>query len=93
MYYLPPTKINSLYGYRTPASMKTQERWDFAQRYSTLQMLKGSIALIVVSLVGWVIPAGTAAKVSVGIVLIVLMVLYLFISTERAIKKRFNEMF
>jgi uncharacterized membrane protein len=30
----PPKKINSLYGYRTPNSMKSQENWDFANRYS-----------------------------------------------------------
>ncbi|MDF2591463.1 MAG: sdpI/YhfL family protein [Clostridia bacterium] len=27
----PPRKVNSLYGYRTENSMKTQETWDYAQ--------------------------------------------------------------
>jgi uncharacterized membrane protein len=30
----PPKKINGLYGYRTTRSRKSQEAWDFAQRYS-----------------------------------------------------------
>ncbi len=34
----PPKKINSLYGYRTKNSMKSQQHWDFAQRYSSIKM-------------------------------------------------------
>ena len=30
----PPKKINHLYGYRTPRSMRSQEAWDFANRFS-----------------------------------------------------------
>lgn len=30
----PPKKINYFYGYRTPSSMRTQERWEYAQHYS-----------------------------------------------------------
>ena len=29
----PPSRINSLYGYRTARSMKSQAAWDFAHRY------------------------------------------------------------
>ncbi|QOI97015.1 MAG: SdpI family protein [Flammeovirgaceae bacterium] len=38
----PPKKINHWYGYRTPRSMRSQEAWDFANRYS-------SYALVIVS--------------------------------------------
>ena len=31
----PPKEINSLYGYRTEKSMKSQEAWDFAQIFSS----------------------------------------------------------
>ena len=34
----PPKKINGLYGYRTTRSCKSQEAWDFAQRYSAKLM-------------------------------------------------------
>jgi len=30
----PPKKINSIYGYRTSRSMKNEETWEFAHRYS-----------------------------------------------------------
>ena len=31
----PPKKINYFYGYRTKASMKSQESWNFAQNYTS----------------------------------------------------------
>lgn len=32
---LPPQKINSTYGYRTRSSMKNQDTWNEAQKYSS----------------------------------------------------------
>ena len=44
----PPKKINEFYGYRTTRSRKSQEAWDFAQRYSAkLMTMFGFAALIV----------------------------------------------
>ena len=44
----PPKKINEFYGYRTTRSCKSQEAWDFAQRYSAkLMTIFGLTALIV----------------------------------------------
>ena len=44
----PPKKINEFYGYRTTRSRKSQEAWDFAQRYSAkLLTIFGFAALIV----------------------------------------------
>lgn len=40
MYKKPPKKINGLYGYRTSTSMKTQQTWDFAQKYAAKVMVK-----------------------------------------------------
>ncbi|MBE6623987.1 MAG: SdpI family protein [Ruminococcaceae bacterium] len=30
---MPPKEINSFYGYRTKASMKSKDAWDFAHKY------------------------------------------------------------
>lgn len=43
----PPKKINSLYGYRMPSSMKSQERWDEANRFSAIYIIKVGTILIV----------------------------------------------
>lgn len=42
----PPKVINSVYGYRTSFSMKTQETWDEAQRYSALSFIFCGAALL-----------------------------------------------
>lgn len=46
-----PKKINSLYGYRTPLSMKNQANWDEGNRYSAKLMLKMGIILVVIGLI------------------------------------------
>lgn len=35
----PPHKINYIYGYRTKFSMKNQDTWDEAQRYSSNSLI------------------------------------------------------
>ena len=48
----PPKKINEFYGYRTTRSRKSQEAWDFAQKYSAKMMtVLGLVALIVAAVV------------------------------------------
>lgn len=46
-----PKKINSLYGYRTPLSMKNQQNWDEGNRYSAQLMLKLGVILLLTGLV------------------------------------------
>ena len=46
---IPPKKINYLYGYRTPRSMKNIENWNFANHYSATFMLVSMPVLFVVS--------------------------------------------
>jgi uncharacterized membrane protein len=91
-YWFPPKKINPLYGYRTSSSMKSQERWDFAQRYSTMQMIKGALVMVVISLLGYFVPVSPDVKFWVGIALLAAMVAYLFKGTEKAIKEKFGTM-
>jgi uncharacterized membrane protein len=85
----PPKKINYLYGYRTTASMKNQQVWDFAQHYSGIKMCQGGLALIVVSFVNLFLELSEAFQVTFGLSLVILSCIYLFFSTERAIRKNF----
>ena len=91
MYYYPPKKINDLYGYRTGSSMKSQERWDFAQHFCAVQAMKVSVVMILLSLLFYFIPVDTAIKQFLGVFLLLLGVAYLLYSTEKAIKQRFNK--
>ncbi|GAB2974641.1 hypothetical protein GCM10027049_06180 [Mucilaginibacter puniceus] len=47
----PPKKINYLYGYRTELSMKNQQTWDEANRFSARLMVKIGGVLIALGLI------------------------------------------
>ena len=90
MYKFPPKNINYLYGYRTGTSMKSQERWDFAQRYSALQMVRGGAVLTIAGLLMAVLSFNMGIILAAGMVLLFAVTGYLFYSTERAIKQNFK---
>jgi hypothetical protein len=46
----PPKSINSIYGYRTKASMRNPEVWKFAQEVSSKKMKRDGLYLIVLGL-------------------------------------------
>jgi uncharacterized membrane protein len=86
----PPKKINYLYGYRTTASMKNQEVWDFAQRYSGIKMIQAGLFLMLISFVNVFLNfKDEFLSVVFGMVFIIAAVIYLFVSTEKAIRKNF----
>jgi len=89
----PPKKINDFYGYRTTASMKNQEVWDFAQRYSGIRMIEVGLFLMLISFVNVFLKLDVNEgflQIAVGITFILVGVIYLFFSTEKAIKKNFS---
>lgn len=86
----PPKKINDFYGYRTPASMKNQEVWDFAQQYSGIKMIQVGLFLMLISFINLFLNLKEGFwQIVVGIAFIIVAVIYLFLSTEKAIKKNF----
>jgi len=91
VYLFPPKKINIFYGYRTAASMKSQERWDFAQKYGARQLAIGGVLMVLVSFTGKIVAVHEASQTVTGILITLAAVAYIFITTERAIKNRFNQ--
>jgi len=89
MYVFPPKKINALYGYRTSSSMKSEERWHFAQRFSTLKMAQGSVFLLLSSFLGLLITIEGKLLLVPGILFPLLVVFYILFSTEAALKNKF----
>jgi len=86
----PPQKINSLYGYRTPRSMKNQENWTEANRYSAILLIRSSILmLLLASLAPFFIQNETIAWIS-AIILVIIVALNLIIMTEYHLKKMFG---
>ncbi len=92
----PPKKINALYGYRTERSMKNEDTWQFANKYSGALIWKiGWIALAVAAVLSialWRFGKGAMSIVNLllttaqcGVLLAVIPV------TERALKDAFDD--
>lgn len=82
----PPKKINSLYGYRTPRSMKNIDNWQFAQRLSA-QLIIGGLGLLLTGIIGLLLNIEEAHINMMGFVMMIIVVIVLFFKTESAIKK------
>ncbi|MDD3772465.1 MAG: SdpI family protein [Weeksellaceae bacterium] len=87
----PPKKINYLYGYRTRSSMKSQERWDFAQNYSSKELINLGFFLTLMSFIGKFIEADENTQITAGLILTVLTCIVLFVRVENAIKDKFGK--
>lgn len=84
MYKFPPKKINFFYGYRTMNSMKSQERWNFSQKFSAKELIKIGLLLLPVSFFGLTdIPEGFINGI------VVLAVFLPILTTEIALRKNF----
>ncbi|WP_435577458.1 SdpI family protein [Gilvibacter sp.] len=85
----PPKKINSLYGYRTNKSMKSQEAWDFANRYSSGLMLRITLYCFVLPFMCYLFyPDFNILVTLVGHSTLLLLIL---VFTERELKARFDQ--
>ena len=83
----PPKTINHLYGYRTKRSMKNQESWDFAQKYSAQEMVQAGFYLLAVSIIGWFIKLPEMVTYPLGIGIIVVLMILMFVRTEKVLKE------
>ena len=89
-FQFPPKKINSLYGYRTSSSMKSQERWDFAQKFSAKELMKLGGFLAASSLLVLITNFNNSISLIIGLCLMISMVIILFFRVESAIKTKFR---
>lgn len=92
----PPGEINGGYGYRTSRSMRNQETWTFAQRYSGRFWVRAGRPTLAVSLVWMVLLFGSELNTmaNFGLLLTALqMVPFLAVipATERALKRNFDD--
>jgi len=92
----PPKKINSVYGYRTRRSMRSQDTWDFAHYYFGKLWLLCGLVSFPVSLVPMCLVLGKSEQVISVTGLIVLglqtlLMLVTIILTEFALKKNFDD--
>lgn len=89
LYFFPPKKINGLYGYRTAASMKSQENWDFAQIYAAQKAILSGIFLSLVGILVGFVSMSENLQLVIGLSMLISSCIYLFVSTEKALKEKF----
>jgi uncharacterized membrane protein len=82
----PPKKINSLYGYRTSRSMKSQENWDLAQSFSSQLMLKQGLIMLLLAFILAFLPIPSEVATLISMLLLVMSVINLFVQTEKRLK-------
>ena len=92
----PPKKINSVYGYRTRRSVRSQDTWEFAHHYFGKLWLVCGLVSIPVSLVPICLVLGKSEQVIsvAGLIILglqTLLMLVTIILTERALKNNFDE--
>jgi uncharacterized membrane protein len=97
--WYPPKTINGLYGYRTDSSMKNQQTWDEANRYSTRIMIRYAWIMLTVG-IAITLPMEfirvkedvfTLIKVSLMIAGSLIMVVVLISSTEKHLRETFDD--
>jgi uncharacterized membrane protein len=90
MYKFPPKDINSLYGYRTSSSMENKEKWNFAQNYSSKEMMKLGFFLSLSCFLSLITDFDNFINMWIGLGLMILIVILLWLRVEKAIKIEFN---
>lgn len=85
----PPKNINDFYGYRMPSVMKSQERWDFAQKFASVKSFQLGVVLFAFSFLNPLIGISQPQSCVIGIGIMILGCAYMVFVTEKAIKKNF----
>lgn len=70
-YRFPPKKINYIYGFRTSRSMRSQEAWDCANRYSSVALIIVSVLTCVVQLITYALLDGKDSIIWSSVFLVV----------------------
>jgi uncharacterized membrane protein len=85
----PPKTINGVYGYRTTYSMKSQEVWDEANRYSVNLMIGVGIIVTLTQLILQFMLKGQL-RFTIPTILLVFLLIAIIPLTEVHLRKRFD---
>jgi uncharacterized membrane protein len=85
----PPAEINHSYGYRTATSMRSQEAWDEAQRYSANAMIIAG-AVVVVYQVLSALTMKPALSLGTSVAVLLLAIFAVVPITEAHLKNTFD---
>lgn len=91
MYKYRPLKINSLYGYRTGSSMKSQQHWEYAQLVSLRYSIICGIVMILAGVGASYIELSQNQSLALGIVMLIFFTVLLISLTENALIRKFGK--
>ena len=92
----PPFRINSVYGYRTARSMRSQAAWDFAHRYCGKLWRTMGWVMLPLSVLAMLLALGQDIDFTsflggaVAVIQCVIMFVPTLVLTERALKQQFD---
>jgi uncharacterized membrane protein len=87
----PPKKINPVYGYRSMASMRHKDAWDYAQRLASRKFVLVSIVMFVIAFAEWLLDVQPPVYVLIMLGTMILSVVYVFQTVEKQLAKRFPQ--
>ena len=85
----PPKKINSLYGYRTKTSMRSQEIWDFSRTFSAKKIQQLGVYLFFGGILAYFMNIDQFFAMWTGISLITTLPILMIFQIEKELKRRF----
>ena len=88
MLRFPPKEINSIYGYRTKASMRNQKSWNFAQKQSSKLMIDISCYQIIFGLASMVLNLLIENSILFGLIITILNPLIVIIKIEKLLSDK-----
>tara|TARA_B110000003_G_scaffold126761_3_gene128812 strand:- start:694 stop:969 length:276 start_codon:yes stop_codon:yes gene_type:complete len=88
MLRFPPKEINSIYGYRTKASMRNQKSWNFAQKQSSKLMIDISCYQIIFGLASMVLNLSIENSILFGLIITILNPLIVIIKIEKLLSDK-----
>ena len=89
LYKFPPKTINTLYGYRSKRSMRTQKSWDFAQLYSSKLMMQLGLLYVLVGSIGFIYKPSETIAAIIAIALLIVIAAIVIVKVERRLKNKF----
>jgi len=91
MMRFPPKKINPLYGYRTQASMRSEEAWQFAQKLSARRFILLSLYSAVMAVLVWLAELKEPWVPLIMLSSLIGGFMYLFKTVEKKLAQRFPQ--
>lgn len=89
MMKFPPRKINPIYGYRTRASMRSDDAWKFAQKLCGRRFILLAIGSALVAIAVWLFELSEPWSAFIMLSSLIGGFVYMFKSVEKRLAKRF----